>query len=418
MAKGEDGLVMMDDLWIGAGLATMEPGAEPYGGISAGAIGVTDGVISYVGSEADLADKPENLARRVHQVDGGWITPGLIDCHTHLVYGGNRAREFELRLEGASYEEIARSGGGIVSTVAATRAASEDELVQSARTRLKPLLSEGVTTVEIKSGYGLDVETEMKMLRAARRLAKKGRVRVKTTFLGAHALPAEYDGRDDDYIDMVVGEALPAAVNAGLVDAVDAFCEGIAFSTDQTRRVFAAAQKLGVPVKIHAEQLSDLGGAAMAASEFGALSADHLEYLSDGDCDALAKAGTVAVLLPGAFYFLRETKLPPMDAIRKTGVPIAIATDSNPGSSPVTSMLLMLNMACTLFRMTPEEALTGVTRNAAKALSISDEVGTLTVGKRADFALWDVQTPGELSYRIGFNPLRSVYVDGAERPLG
>ncbi|TAN05538.1 MAG: imidazolonepropionase, partial [Rhizobiaceae bacterium] len=340
---------------------------------------------------------------------GRLVTPALIDCHTHLVFGGNRAKEFEMRLEGASYEEIARAGGGIVSTVTATRALSEDELVQAALPRLDALIAEGAGTIEIKSGYGLTVEDELKMLRAARRLGKERNIRVRTSYLAAHAVPAEYKGRPDAYIDEVVLPGLEAAHAEALVDAVDGFCEGIAFSPAQIARVFGRAKALGVPVKLHAEQLSNLGGAALAAS-YGALSADHLEYLEGPGVAAMAKAGTVAVLLPGAFYFLREKQAPPVEALRSAGVPIAIATDCNPGSSPLASLLLAMNMASTLFRLTPEEALAGVTRNAAEALGLADEIGTIAAGKRAELAVWDVRHPAELAYRIGFNPLHKAIV--------
>ena len=341
------------------------------------------------------------------------VTPALIDCHTHLVYGGSRATEFELRLQGASYEEIAKNGGGILSTVKATREASEDKLLAQALPRLDALLAEGVGTIEIKSGYGLDIETEIKMLRVARQLGKERNVRVKTTFLGAHAIPPEFFEKPDTYIDFVCEDVLPAVHAAPdvpaekLADAVDGFCENIAFSPKQISRVFEKAAALGLPVKLHAEQLSNLGGAALAAS-FGALSADHLEFLDQTGVEAIAKSGTVAVLLPGAFYTLRETQLPPLKSLRQAGVPIAIATDCNPGSSPLTSILLCMNMACTLFRMTPEEALCGVTRNAARALGISDEVGTIEVGKKAEFAVWNVCQPAELTYRVGFNPLEKL----------
>ena len=353
----------------------------------------------------------EKLASQVRDAGGRWLTPGLVDCHTHLVYGGDRAREFEMRLEGASYADIAKAGGGIVSTVAATRRADHATLLESAGERLDLLLSEGVTTVEIKSGYGLDVENEKKMLRVARLLGDGREVTVRTTFLGAHAIPPEFEGRSGDYIENVCMDQLPAVAESKLADAVDAFCENIAFSNDETRRVFEAAKAARLPVKLHAEQLSNLHGAALAA-EFNALSADHLEYLDDAGIAAMAASGTVAVLLPGAFYFLRETKLPPIDALRAAKVPIAIATDSNPGSSPVLSILLMLNMACTLFRMTPEEALAGVTRNGAKALGLGQDLGTLRVGKRADFVLWDVDQPAELSYRLGGNPCAGVVRGG------
>ena len=405
---------MWDDLWTGANLATMaKPGAArdaPYGAVKDGAIAVQDGRIAWVGPAADLPGAPESLARRVHDAAQAWITPGLIDCHTHLVHGGDRAREFELRLTGASYEEIARAGGGIRSTVEQTRAASEEELYAQALPRLRDLLAEGVTTIEIKSGYGLSLEHELKMLRVARRLGEDPAVTVKTTFLGAHALPPEFDRRPEDYIDTVIA-MLPEVAASGLADAVDAFCERIAFYPEQVARVFEAAVAAGLPVKLHADQLSDLKGAALAA-RFGALSADHLEYTGEDGVKAMALKGSVAVLLPGAFYVLRETKLPPVEALREAGVPIALATDNNPGSSPITSLLLMLSMGCTLFRLTPEEALAGVTRNGARALGMAETHGTLEVGKAADFVLWNIAHPAELAYRIGHNPCRQVVKDG------
>jgi len=396
---------MWDSLWYNGRLATMAERADggPYGAVEGAALAVADGKIVWLGVEPELPGPPADLARERHDLEGRWVTPGLIDCHTHLVYGGDRAAEFELRLQGASYEEIARAGGGIRSTVTATRAADEESLLQSALPRLRALIAEGVTTVEIKSGYGLDRENELKQLRVARCLAESEPVTVKTTFLGAHAVPPDFDGRADAYIDEVVA-MMGAVADSGLADAVDAFCENIAFSPQQTARVFEAARAQGLPVKLHADQLSDLGGAALA-SRFGALSADHLEYTSEDGIAAMAQAGTVAVLLPGAFYMLRETKLPPVEGLRATGVPIAVATDCNPGSAPVTSLLLMINMACTLFRLTPAEALAGVTRHAAAALGMAATHGTLEVGKQADFAIWDIERPAELAYRVGFNPL-------------
>lgn len=367
-----------------------------------------DTLIAWVGAHADLpaiyADAPTT------DLEGRLVTPGLIDCHTHLVFGGHRAVEFEMRLNGASYEEVARAGGGIISTVTATRDASEDALVAGALPRLDALIAEGVTTVEIKSGYGLNMEVELRMLRAARRLAQTCSVTIKTTYLGAHAVPPEYAGRDDAYIDEVCIPTLQVAHAEGLVDAVDAFCEGIAFQPAQVARVFEVATELGLPVKIHAEQLSNLGGAEMAAG-FEALSADHIEYLDEAGVKAMADAGSVAGILPGAFYTLRETQMPPIDLLRKHGVPMAVATDANPGSSPMTSLLLAMNMAATLFRMTPEEALAGVTRNAARALGLADR-GRIAPGLRADLAVWDVSIPAELSYRIGFNPLHTRIYGG------
>ena len=377
-------------------------GNEPYGTLHDGALAVRAGRIVWLGAERDLPRE----ARAAQEIDGagGWLMPGLIDCHTHLVHAGNRAREFELRMQGASYEEIARAGGGIRATVIATRAADEAALVAASRPRLARLIAEGVTTVEIKSGYGLELSAERRMLRAARALGETAPVRVTTTFLGAHALPPEYDGRADDYIAEVCDVMLPALHREGLVDAVDAFCERIAFSPAQTEAVFRAARALGLPVRLHAEQLSDSGGAALAA-RYGALCADHLEHLSEAGAAALAAAGSVAVLLPGAFYFLRETHLPPVARLRALGVPVAIATDCNPGTSPLSSLLLALNMACVLFRLAPAEALAGVTRNAARALGRGDDLGTLEAGKLADLGLWNVDTPAELCYHLGYNPL-------------
>lgn len=392
-------------------------GSEPYGRIEDGAIAVKNGRIAWVGPREALPGSPETLASVVQEGEGGWITPALIDCHTHIVHGGQRAGEFEQRLMGASYAEIARAGGGILSTVAATRAATEATLVESAERRLRPLLAEGVTVVEIKSGYGLDLETELRMLRAARAIERRLPVTVITTFLGAHAVPPEWKGNPDGYIDFLCDEVLPAAVEEGLVDQVDAFCETIAFSPAQVARVFDAAALFKLPVKLHAEQLSDLSGAAMAA-EAGALSADHLEYLGPDGVAAMAESGTVAVLLPGAYYTLRETHLPPVDKLRKAGVAIAVATDSNPGSSPVTSLLTAMNMACVLFRLTPAEALAGVTRNAARALGLQAERGTLEAGKVADFVHWSIEEPAELAYRIGFNPCTTVIRNGAPTLTG
>jgi imidazolonepropionase len=390
-----------DTIWLDARLATLVPDRPGLGLIENGAIAARDGRIAFAGPIADLPAR-WNAARRI-LLDGRWITPGLIDCHTHLVYAGDRAHEFELRLAGASYEEIARAGGGIVSTVKATRAASEDELVAQSLPRLDALLAEGVTTIEVKSGYGLDRENETKQLRAARRLGRERDVDVITTFLGAHALPPEASDKDR-FIDGVI-TMIPEIAREKLADAVDAFCEGIAFSPEQTARVFAAAKAADLPVKLHADQLSNLHGARLAA-EHGALSADHLEYTDEDGAAALGRAGTIAVLLPGAFYVLREKQLPPVEAFRRHKVPLAIATDSNPGTSPITSLLLTMNMAATLFRLTVDECLAGVTRNAARALGRHD-IGTLETGQWCDLAIWDIERPAELVYRIGFNPLHA-----------
>ena len=403
-----------DTVWHNATIATMCTGGNAFGLLEKAAIATCGDRIAWVGPEADMPQESLNDCTKRVDCAGQLITPGLIDCHTHLVYGGNRAKEFEMRLNGASYEEIAKAGGGIVSTVSATREASYEELYRQSHIRLMALLQEGVTTIEIKSGYGLRLDDEVKMLCVARDLGDNLPVNIVTSFLGAHALPVEYEGRSDDYIDEVCNAMLPVVAREKLADSVDAFCEGIAFSPRQVARVFDAAKKTGLPIKLHAEQLSDLKGAVMAA-ERGALSVDHLEYLADDDVPLLAKHGTVAVLLPGAFYCLRETKLPPLEALRKHGVPIAVASDSNPGSSPVGSLLLMLNMSCTLFGLTPEEALAGVTRNAARALGKQDDIGTLEAGKRADLVLWRAREPAELSYRIGHNPCIRVVYGGEEQ---
>ena len=393
-------------LFRNAQIATMTPG-KSYGLIENGAVVISADRIKWVGAEKELPD--EFAGTQGKNLEGRLVTPVLIDCHTHLVYGGSRATEFELRLKGASYEEISRSGGGILSTVKATRTATEEELFTQSLPRFDALLAEGVGTVEIKSGYGLDLETEIKMLRVARKLGKERSVRVKTSFLGAHAIPPEFSGKADAYIDFVCEEVLPAVHYENLADAVDGFCENIAFSPNQISRVFEKAKSFGLPVKLHAEQLSNLGGATLAA-KYGALSADHLEFLDQTGVEVMGESGTVAVLLPGAFYTLRETQLPPLDSLRKAEVPIAIATDCNPGSSPLTSILLCMNMACTLFRMTPEEALCGVTIIAAQALGIGDEVGTIEVGKKAELAVWNVDQPAELAYRVGFNPLEEMVI--------
>jgi len=395
-----------DTVWRDARIATLAPQAAGLGE-TAGAIAAKDGRIAFVGPEAGLPTGWD--AAKTIKLDGRWITPGLIDCHTHIVYGGDRAHEFELRLKGASYEEIARAGGGIVSTVKATRAASEDELVAQSLKRLDALLAEGVTTIEIKSGYGLDLVSETKMLRAARRLGRERDVGVTTTFLGAHALPPE--AHDKDAFIAKVCAMIPQIKQAGLADTVDAFCEGIAFSPEQTALVFDAAKSAGLPVKLHADQLSNLHGAALAA-RYDALSADHLEYADETGVAAMAQAGTVAVLLPGAFYVLREKQLPPVEVFRRHKVPMAIATDCNPGTSPVTSLLLTMNMASTLFRLTIDEAIAAVTREAARALGKLGEIGTIETGKACDLAIWDIERPAELVYRLGLNPLHARVRNG------
>ena len=399
---------MSRQILTNARIATMKSGAEPYGLLEDGVI-VLDGTnIDWVGPRAELPTQYQNLDGL--DLEGRLVTPALIDCHTHLVSGGSRAREFEMRLNGASYEEVARAGGGIISTVRATRLASEDELLLDALPRVDALIAEGVTLVEVKSGYGLDLDTELRMLSAARRIADERPIEVLTTFLGAHAVPPEFQDRADEYIDEVCIPALRAAHAEGLVDAVDGFCEGIAFQPEQIARVFDVAKALGLPMKLHAEQLSNIGGTKLAA-DYGAMSADHIEYLDEDGIMAMAKADMVAVILPGAFYTLRETQVPPIDLLRKHRVPMAVSTDANPGSSPMTSVLLAMNMACTFFRMTPEEALAGVTRNAARALGMTDR-GMIAAGQRADLNVWKVDHPAELSYRIGFNPLHTRIFGG------
>ncbi|HEX3182196.1 MAG TPA: imidazolonepropionase [Beijerinckiaceae bacterium] len=395
---------VLDRLWHRCRLATLSSSRPGLGIIEDGIIASRGGRIVYAGAAADASSSLD--AQERIDCDGRWITPGLIDCHTHLVYGGDRAGEFEQRLAGVSYEEIARAGGGILSTVRATRQASEDELVASARPRLAALMAEGMTTIEIKSGYGLELETERRQLRAARRLGRECPINVRTTFLGAHALPPEAKGDTAEYIETLCRDMLPTLAAEHLADAVDAFCESIAFSPEETAQVFSAARALGLPVRLHADQLSNLGGATLAA-RFGALSADHLEYASDEGVAAMAGAGTVAVLLPGAFYFIREKQVPPVDSFRRHGVPMALATDSNPGSSPLTSLLLAMNMGATLFRLTVDECIAGVTREAARALGMMTEVGSLEAGKWCDLAIWDIERPAELVYRMGFNPLHA-----------
>ena len=400
---------MWDRLLIDCNIATMDPDVPaPFGAIEDGAIAIQDGRIIRVGRRVELAGMK---AHKIERLDGAWVTPGLVDCHTHLVFGGNRAGEFEQRLSGASYEEIARAGGGIASTVKATRAASSGELIASARTRLQALMRGGVTTIEIKSGYGLDTASELRMLNAAKALGSSEAVRVVPTLLALHALPPEYKERRKEYLRLVIEEMLPAA--AGLATAVDAYCEGIGFTPEEVRALFEAAQRHGLRVKLHAEQLSNLNGAALAA-EFGALSADHLEHVDEAGVAAMARAGMVAVLLPGAFYALSETRKPPVDLIRKYRVPMAVATDCNPGTSPVLSPTLMLNMACTLFRLTPEEAIAGMTREGARALGLLDEIGTVTAGKAADLCVWRVSRPAELCYWVGLPGPERRIVAGAD----
>jgi imidazolonepropionase len=403
-----------DGLVLGASLATLD--GDGYGAVADGALAWKDGLLTFAGARAALPADPRSLAREVIETTG-WITPGLVDCHTHLVFAGDRAAEFEMRLQGAGYEEIARAGGGILSTVRATRAADEDALFDVSLKRARALIGSGATTLEIKSGYGLDFETERRMLRVARQVGERTRTTVRTTYLAAHALPPEFAGRPDDYIDATI-EWLPRLHAEGLVDAVDAFCEGIGFSPAQTRRLFATARALGLPVKLHADQLSDLDGAALVA-EFGGLSADHVEHTAEAGVRAMAAAGTVAVLLPGAFHVLRETKLPPLELLRTHGVPMAIATDCNPGTSPLLSLRHAMQLACTHFRMTPEEALRGATVHAARALGLADR-GRLRAGMRADFVRWDIAHPAELCYWLGGDPVDTVHCAGepihARRP--
>jgi len=399
-----------DGLLLDCRLATLTDNGQPYGRVERAALGWKDGKITFAASQAQLPDKPDALAGRVESAGNAWITPGLIDCHTHVVFAGNRAHEFELRLRGARYEEIAHAGGGIVSTVEHTRAASDADLLAQSLPRARALVADGVTTIEIKSGYGLDFASEAKMLRAGRRIGAELGIDVRTTFLGAHAVPPEFAGRQSDFVDELCVHMLPAIAKENLADAVDAFCENIAFTPSEVRRVFETARAVGLPVKLHADQLSDLGGAALAA-EFHALSADHLEYTNEAGVRAMAAAGTVAVMLPAAFYVLRETRLPPIEHFRSHGVPMAVASDINPGTSPLLSLRHALNMACTLFRITPEEALRGATVHAARALGLSDR-GTLQAGQRADFVVWDIEHPAELCYWIGGTLARAVYASG------
>ena len=400
-----------DQVWIDVNVATMDTNIQgAYGVIHQAAIAVKDGKIAWVGPRSELPEF-DVLATPVYRGKGGWITPGLIDAHTHLVFAGNRAHEFEQRLQGATYAEIARAGGGIISTVNACRDADEAELFELGRQRLNALAREGVTTVEIKSGYGLNTETELKLLRVARELGEHHHIDVCTTFLGAHAIPPEYKDNADAYIDLVINDMLPAVIAENLADAVDVFCENIAFSIEQTERVLTAAKQAGLQIKLHAEQLTNMGGSALAA-KLGAKSVDHIEFLDEAGVKAISESGTCATLLPGAFYFLRETQLPPIELLRQYKVPMVIASDFNPGSSPICSTLLMLNMACTLFRLTPEEALQGVTINAAKALGIDNNVGSISIGKQADFCLWDITTPAQLAYAYGVNPCKTVVKKG------
>lgn len=402
-----------DAVWINADLMTMDDASaqNPLGVIRNAALAVKGGDIAWIGPMSELG--VHNAA--VHDAQGKWITPGLVDCHTHLVYAGNRAKEFEMRLAGASYADIAKAGGGILSTVRATRSASEEELLAQSSPRLERLMAEGVTTVEIKSGYGLDLPNELKMLRVARKLGEQHPVRVCTTFLAAHAVPPEFAGREDDYISYICEEMLPAAAEVGLVDAVDGFCEHIGFSVQQMRRVFEVAARYGLSVKLHAEQLSNQHGAELVA-EFGGLSADHVEFLTEAGAEAMAKTGTVAVLLPAAFYFLRETQKPPLELLRRHGVPLAVATDCNPGTAPIESLLLAANMACMLFGLTVSEVLRGITCNAARALGLHHRTGSLATGKRADFVVWDIAEPAELPYRLAANPCRERVFGGYLTP--
>jgi imidazolonepropionase len=405
-------MTAVDHIWHGCRLATLSPSHQGLGAVEDGMIAATDGRIVYAGPAADAPSALD--AKQRTNCDGRWMTPGLIDCHTHLVYGGNRAQEFEQRLAGASYEEIARAGGGIVSTMKATRHASAEQLVAAALPRLDALIAEGVTSIEIKSGYGLEFDTERRQLQAARRLGNERAVSVRTSFLGAHTVPPEMKGNSTGYIDAICETMLPEIAAEGLADAVDAFCEGIAFSPDETARVFAKARALGLPVRLHADQLSNLHGAALAA-RFGALSADHLEYADDEGIAAMGQAGTVAVVLPGAFYFIRERQVPPIEAMRRHQVPIALGTDSNPGSSPLTSLLLAMNMGATLFRLTVDECIAAVTREAARALGLFADAGSLERGKYCDLAIWDIERPAELVYRMGFNPLHARVWHGKEQ---
>jgi imidazolonepropionase len=403
-----------DEVWAGANIATMRTGGLPYGELKDGAVAIRGDRIAWVGSADEARRRAGERGVKVQEAKGYWITPGLIDCHTHLVYGGNRVAEFEQRLCGVSYEEIARAGGGIQSTVRATRGASADELRASALTRLKPLMAEGVTTIEIKSGYGLEFEAERRLLEVARSLGSDHPLTVRTTFLGLHALPKESSQTRQAFVDAVSGPWLADLARAGLVDAVDAFCENIAFSLAETEQLLSAARTLGIPAHVHAGQLSDMGAAELAA-RYSALSADHLEFLSQEGASKMAAGGTVAVLLPTAYYTLRQTTPPPVALLRKAGVRMAVATDCNPGTSPCSSILVALNMSCTLFGLTPEEAVTGATREAAVALGLQKEIGTIEAGKRADLAFWRFDRPAELCYGLGANPCAGVMYGGKLR---
>ncbi|MCC7427522.1 MAG: imidazolonepropionase [Alphaproteobacteria bacterium] len=408
--------MMWDRLWLNVNLATMEPGGVAYGAIEDGAIAALDGRIAWVGPRAALPAPPARLADAVVDCAGGWLTPGLVDCHTHLVFAGHRARDFEMRLNGARREDILAAGGGIPYTVRATRAASEESLFAAALKRLDVLRAQGVTTIEIKSGYGLDRETELRQLRVARALGQARPVRVTPTYLGAHGVSPEYKGRAAEYVEFMIREMLPLVVREKLADAVDAGLERIVYSPELIEKLFQAARAHGLPVKAHTDQYSDAGGGGIVGRNRG-LSADHLEYTSDASIAAMAAGGTVATLLPGATFTLRETRMPPVQKFRDAGVPMALATNCNPGSSPTTSILMMLNMGCTMFALTPEEALAGVTREGARAVGLANEIGTLSVGKAADFALWEIDVPAELSYWIGWNPLKAVVVAGKPVPL-
>ena len=403
-----------DSLWINGQLVTMA-GSDEYGIIDQGAVAVKDGRIVWLGPGLELPDDAIPMAGRVEDLAGAWVTPGLIDCHTHLVYAGNRSNEFEMRLKGADYQTIARAGGGIISTVRAVRAADEDEIYKQSVLRLNAMMAEGITTLEIKSGYGLDTANELKLLRVIRRLNTESSLRVSATFLGAHTVPPEFQGRSDEYVKLIVEEMLPRIADQGLADAVDVFCETIGFSLAQTERIFKSAMAHGLPIKLHAEQLSDSKGAVLAARNH-ALSVDHLEYLDIQDIPVLAESNCVAVLLPGAFYYLNETQKPPVHALRDAGVPMAVSTDANPGTSPVLSIRSMLNMACVLFQLTPAEALAGATIHAARALGLQDEIGSLEVGKAADFAVWDIDSPVDLAYQLGGKLLCYTVKEGETLP--